>query len=507
MEPNKGNSNKDIDLDSILAYYNSPEGQKSVNADLRKDNKTSSADISFNKSHPTNSTVNSAVKPSPDKKKFVIHIDDDELNYSGSQSASKPADSSSIYFSNFKRNNGENSTSDRDNIQRKKQPVSHSSQNKTTKLKKRNKSVGKKFAVILFACILVFTSLFSFLSITTINDILAIKTSDDAIEVTVFDEQNPNAEYLSYDKVIDILADNKMITNKTLCKFFARFRNYDNSELHYLPGYYTLKKSMGLEGMLNKCLRKSKSAETVTISFPEGWTITQMFEKLETNKVCTAKSLYSVLNKYADMHANDYPFVKSVPTSNERYQNFEGYFFPDTYDFYVDSDPNVVIDKLFNSFNTQWSEKYQKRAAELGFSMDEIITIASIIQKEAANKSQMKDISSVIHNRLDNSVNYPTLGCDSTSDYIANHFDTKNFKANQKNHFLNKYDTGMNQGLPPGPICNPGLDSIEAALYPSNTNYTYFQHDINGKIYLASTKSQFDYDYSVCQQLKNEKDD
>lgn len=505
MDSNKNNSNEqDLDLDSLLSYY-SNDNQKNksdaVNADRTPKPQT----------RPDSDVGTGATQGSSQnlKKKFVVHIDDDELNYNGSADSQKPADSSSVYFSNYKGRNVRvvptNNT----------QPVKKNTSKMTTKNavsklanNKNIKSIGSRFAIVLFVCIIVFTSLFSYISVTTINDILAISSSDDSVEVRVYKQGNSGeedlTEPLSYDEIIDILAKNNLISQKKLCKIFAKFRHFDNPEYQYKPGVYTLKKSMGIEGMLYKCLQQNRTAETVTVSFPEGWTITQIFEKLEKNKVCTAKSLYSVLDGYMQMHSEDYPFLAAVPQDEDRYQVFEGYLFPDTYDFYVESDPNFVIDKLFNSFNSHWTADYQAQADKLGFTMDEILTIASIIQKEAANSAQMKDVSSVIHNRLRNSMNYPTLGCDSTYDYISNYYDTSCFALSQKTYYLNKYETQTNKGLPPGPISNPGEDAIKAALYPSSTNYYFFQHDKNGKIYLATTKNEFDYDYSVVQRVNNE---
>ena len=135
----------------------------------------------------------------------------------------------------------------------------------------------------------------------------------------------------------------------------------------------------------------------------------------------------------------NYDFINEITDNKSRYLKLEGYLFPDTYDFYVDADPNYVITKFLDNFNSKWEDEYDKRAAELGLSRDEIITIASIIQKEAANTDQMKVISSVIHNRLNHQADYPTLGCDST------------------------------------------------ALYPSDTDYYFFAHDKAGNIYTAST--------------------
>ncbi len=506
MDSDKRKPNEnDIDLDSLLSYYSSEkkniDSSKSVNSEAapktepRSEKSQSDSSVSFG---GTNTAQNQ-------KKKFVIHIDEDDYNNSGLSDSQKPADSSSVYFSNYKGRNVRVVTPSGNETSAK------SDKNKSENIKnvKKNiKSIGSRFAVILFACIILFTSLASYISITTINDILAITSSDDAVEVRIYKQTSSGEEKLdeelSCDEIIDILADNKLISQKGFCKFFAKFRHFDNENYKYKPGVYTLKKSMGVEGMLNKCLQQNRTTETVTVSFPEGWTITQMFEKLEKNKVCNAKALYSVLKSYMDMHSNDYAFLANVPQNEDRYQIFEGYLFPDTYDFYVESDPNFVIDKLFNSFNTHWTEEYQAQADKLGYSMDEIITIASIIQKEAANSSQMKNVSSVIHNRLKNSMNYPTLGCESTYDYISNSFDNKNFPMSQKTFYLNKYATDKNKGLPPGPISNPGVDAIEAALHPSDTNYYFFQHDKNGQIYLAETKNQFDYDYSVVQRVNNE---
>ena len=521
MEPNDKKTNeKDIDIDSLLSYYNSGDSKKSK---------------SDAKAEPGSGGIKSAdstVKSTPQadsqaqRKRFVVHIDDDDFSYSQSSSASKdsnkPADNSSIYFSNYKGRNVTVIPTNRPNNTAKKptgkpsatgakRPAStggKTSSSTKKNVKKDVKSIGSRFAIVLFAFIILFTSFASYFAITSINDILAITKSDDSAQVNVFKtnakgEQDLTQE-LKYDEIIDILAKEGLVSRKNVCKLFAKFRNFDSEEYKYKPGVYTFKKNIGVEGMLYKCLQQSKTAETVTVSFPEGWTITEIFQKLETNKVCSAKSLYSVLEGFSQNVGDDYKFLKDVPIDESRYQNFEGYLFPDTYDFYVDSDPNVVISKLFASFESHWDDEARAQAEKLGYTMDEIITIASIIQKEAADVTQMKDVSSVIHNRLRNSMNYPSIGCDSTYDYISNSFDAANFAISQKTYYLNQYATDKNRGLPPGPIANPGLDAINAALYPSNTSYYFFQHDKFGKIYLASTKSQFDYDYSVVQRVNNE---
>lgn len=460
MDDKKKEFDADVDLDSLISYFNSDS-----------DKKTAETNISVNKE--------AIKKNSQEKKKFVVHIDESELNYSES-SNTKPSDSSSVYFSNYPKR--------KSNIKQKAptsaKPVSQS-------VKKKAKTVGGNFAVILFAFIILFTTLTSYISISGLNDILAINTSDVVIKVEI--PEDP-----TYNDILDILHDNDLIKQKTLCNIFAKFRHYDDEDNKYLSGVYYLDRTMGIEGMLNKCMAAPESADTVTLGFPEGWTIKQIFEKLEKYDVCKTDRLYTALNDVD----YEFDFVRSLTPEEERYQLLEGYIFPDTYDFYVDADANYVIRKFLSNFNDRWTDEYQARADKLGYSMDEIIIIASIIQKEAADSSQMKAVSSVIHNRLKNSVKFPTLGCDSTAIYVSNYVKPV-VGGSRGNYYLSKYDTAANRGLPPGPICNPGIDAIEAALYPSDTNYYYFLHDNSGKIYMAKTQKEHESNYVLAIKANN----
>lgn len=460
MDDKKKEFDADVDLDSLISYFNSDS-----------DKKTAETNISVNKE--------AIKKNSQEKKKFVVHIDESELNYSES-SNTKPSDSSSVYFSNYPKRK----SNTRQKAPTSAKPVSQS-------VKKKAKTVGGNFAVILFAFIVLFTTLTSYISISGLNDILAINTSDVVIKVEIPEEP-------TYNDILDILHDNDLIKQKTLCNIFAKFRHYDDEDNKYLSGVYYLDRTMGIEGMLNKCMAAPESADTVTLGFPEGWTIKQIFEKLEKYDVCKTDRLYTALNDVD----YEFDFVRNLTPEEERYQLLEGYIFPDTYDFYVDADANYVIRKFLSNFNDRWTDEYQARADKLGYSMDEIIIIASIIQKEAADSSQMKAVSSVIHNRLKNSVKFPTLGCDSTAIYVSNYVKPV-VGGSRGNYYLSKYDTAANRGLPPGPICNPGIDAIEAALYPSDTNYYYFLHDNSGKIYMAKTQKEHESNYVLAIKANN----
>lgn len=413
-------------------------------------------------------------KPQTEKKKFVLHIDESLIDVDDrGSSPNQNNNGGGIYFSNYQRSRPVKQPERVENI-----PVKTINNTKAKTVKKsvlneNIEKIGGKAAVVFLSFILIGTILSTYFTLTCVGDMLAINRSEENVEVTI-------PEKSSYSDIIDILEDNGLIKRKLFCKIFTKYRDFDDET--YLSGNYFLSPSMGVEGMLKDIMAAPVTADTIKLSFPEGWTIQQIFEKLEKNDVCDMNKLYSCIRS----STYDYDFITDVGENDKRYLKLEGYLFPDTYDFYVNADPNYVIKKLLDNFAAKWTDEYQARADKLGYTTDEIVTIASIIQKEAANVEQMKTISSVIHNRLKDSANYPTLGCDSTAIYISNYVTPVVGEATGKIYY-NNYDTSAVRGLPPGPICNPGMDAIKAALYPENTDYYFFAHDNNGKIYLSKT--------------------
>ena len=149
--------------------------------------------------------------------------------------------------------------------------------------------------------------------------------------------------------------------------------------------------------------------------------------------------------------------------------SLEGYLFPDTYYLYHDSLPNEIIDILLTEFWKQFDENLQNRANQLGFSVHEVVTLASIIEGEAMLDSERRTISSVYHNRL--KINMK-LQADPTIQYIIP--GPPKTLSNRDLRIKSDYNTYQNYGLPPGPINNPGIESIKAALYPEDTNFLFF---------------------------------
>ena len=334
----------------------------------------------------------------------------------------------------------------------------------------------------IYVLIVAFSSaVLCFYGIRCINDILAIEKTEYECEVTI-------SAGATDSEVISILKDNDLIRNELFCNLFAKFINGSGE---YVSGSYTLNADWGLEKMLSTMQSGNNYSETITLTFPEGYTIDQIAEKLEANKVCTASSFIKTMQSVD--FSTEYAFLKNQANKESRFRTLEGYIYPDTYEFYVGENASSVVRRFLDNFESKWTADYQKQAKELGMTVDEIVTLASIIQAEAANSGQMKDISSVLHNRLDKPGTFPRLECDSTEKYLVETIkvtltssttDTQKYIA-----YRDLYDTYSTdcKGLPVGAICNPGASAINAALYPSDTNYNYFRHDVKGKVYYANS--------------------
>ena len=310
-----------------------------------------------------------------------------------------------------------------------------------------------------------------------INDILGFARSDKEKIVVVEEGDTTNKLIGKFDRA-------GLIKHSTVCKLFiAMTSDIRNDNDKYLKGEFTLTPDMGIEKMLATCTATQKR-DTVEITFPEGFTVEQIAEKLEESKVCSRSDFLKASN------ANQYSFdfVKDINNGDQRYHLLEGYMYPDTYEFYVGEDASSVVSKLLNNFNTKWSDSYASRARELNMSMDDVITLASIVQKEDSNPDNMAVIASVFYNRLNSSA-YPSLQSDATN-YYVNTYIKPAASSGDYNLFRNRYSTYVCKGLPVGPICSPGDDAIKAVLWPASTNYYFFAHDDEGDLYAARTASE-----------------
>ena len=342
--------------------------------------------------------------------------------------------------------------------------------------RKKRQKLTKKAILTYIAIILVATTLFSIYTMSFVNDVLALNRSDEVITVTISEGATTN-------KIIRQLRKEGLIKHGVLCRMFMAFTSDLRSKPTYLSGVYYLTPSMGVEKMLMTCQDK-QTKDTVTVTIPEGYSIEQIANKLEKAGVCQKDEFYKNLQSATF----DYGFLNEIENKSQRYNALEGYLFPETYEFYVDQNASSVINKLLTQFDTVWDEKYEARAKEIGMTCDEVITLASLVQKEAADVSQMPTIAGVFINRL-NSNSLRFLQSDTTTTYLQKYV-KPNVTTSEYNGYVKKYSTYDRANLPVGPICCPGRDAIESVLYFEDHSYYFFCHDSSGEIYLAKTGAE-----------------
>lgn len=231
---------------------------------------------------------------------------------------------------------------------------------------------------------------------------------------------------------------------------------------------------------------------TVMVTFPEGFTVMDIAKRLEEKGVCSADAFIEECKTNGGS--------ADVKNPDERVFAAEGYLFPDTYEFYLDSKPHEVIERFKENYNAMINNELKAEIKAKGYDVDEIIILASIIQKECDEDiAECSNVSSVFHNRL-KSPSFPYLQSDPTSFYIRENLGeylgyNKDLELEEQTEevqkYFNLYSTYYCNGLPAGPICNPGMKAIRAAINPADTDYVYFLTDATCKnFYYASTLEQ-----------------
>lgn len=287
------------------------------------------------------------------------------------------------------------------------------------------------------------------------NDVLALNKPEKEVVFTISSDD-------TFNDVVNRLEDEGLIEYKLLFKLFATFTHGKDK---VTMGTYTLNTDMDYRALLSGMSIYSSSRAEVTITIPEGYTLAQIFQLLEDNGVSTVEDL----NEAAANHDYAFSFLQDIPLGEAT--RLEGFLYPDTYNFYTPHDPVYAINKMLVNFDAKYTEELRQQVADSGYTIQEILTIASMIERET-DGSDRGTIASVIYNRLNNP-NAGTVGylqIDATLAYING---GKVPTAADK-EIDSPYNTYKYKGLPPGPIANPGLEAIKAALEPEDTNYFYY---------------------------------
>ena len=296
--------------------------------------------------------------------------------------------------------------------------------------------------------------------------------------------------------IADKLYELELIDNTFMFSLLSKVNGFDGA---YQAGTHYLIAGLDYDEIMFLLTQKSYS---VTVTFPEGITYEEMkirlheagltFSDEEMDECMDSPNLFT-----------DYSFVSQIALTEGRDHVLSGYLFPDTYEFDVNASARTIISTMLNNTEKKLLDEYYERAAALGMSMDQIITLASIIQAESSNMTDMMYISSVFRNRMnsdDESMHY--LGSDATINFIRrmNGLDPDIILTADDLSLDSPYNTYIYQGLPPGPICMPGTDAIQAALYPEpNSNYMYFCADGNGGTLFAVTLSEHENNVAIFQ--------
>lgn len=363
---------------------------------------------------------------------------------------------------------------------------------------KRSGCVGGLLYGIFIICVSLIAAIFLWMSAV---DVLALGKDDKQVILTVpedifyegtadvtDDEGNvigeETVQLADLDKVSELMYDSGLINYKWLFKLFCKF---SDAESKIGPGTYTLNTKYDYRALVSGTTPGSGELVEVLITIPEGYTVKQIFERLEEKEVCSSEELWDIAANYD--FESEYEFLDGIPDKGDPYR-LEGFLFPDTYYFYVGDDAERVIGKFLDNFEVKFGDVYIERAAELDYSIYDIITIASMIERESSSYEGERDmIASVIYNRI-NSSSFSLLQIDATILYgMARNGDED---LPLSTDYDSPYNTYQNTGLPPGPISNPGEAAIRGALYPEDSNYYYYALHKDGYHEFFSSYSAFE---------------
>lgn len=286
--------------------------------------------------------------------------------------------------------------------------------------------------------------------------------------VDTFDEEGnktgtERVTHADMDYVTDALKEAGLIEYKWLFNLFCKISTASEK---VSPGEYELKSSFDYRALIQNMRAGSASTVTVDVTLPEGFTMRQIFQRLEEMNVCSFDELM-------ESAANDkfnYSFLEGIEEGDA--SRLEGFLFPDTYEFYVGMQASSAINKMLETFYYKQTADMLKQASDMNMTMRDVVNVASLIEKEAANDGERALIASVIYNRL-----YAGMQLGIDASVLYEYPDHEGAPTAEMLQTDSPYNTRIRTGLPPTPICSPGMASINAALNPESTGYYYYALD------------------------------
>ena len=311
-------------------------------------------------------------------------------------------------------------------------------------------------------CVVLVSCLLAELGWLAVNEVCALNKEPLTAEVTIDEGDGLGA-------IAKKLKKAGIIDSKFLFKLYGLF---SGTAKKVDAGVYKLDTGMDYHCLEQTMQTGTSAAATVTVTIPEGYTVQQIIELLAENDVSSVEKLTEAAKNYV---FEDYSFIDNENLGN--ISRLEGYLFPDTYEFYVKEEAVSALSRLLDNFYYWIFEDEEMVEMMEGEDLKEIITVASLIEKET-DGTDRETIASVIYNRLNHSAETAyLLQIDASLVYAAGREITQDDYKNLDS----PYNLYTHQGLPPTPIANPGLASIKAALNPEKTNYYFYALDVNGE--------------------------
>jgi len=281
--------------------------------------------------------------------------------------------------------------------------------------------------------------------------------------------------------IADELKENGLIRSAFVYKLYAKIEGVGSS---LKAGNYTFNKNMSAEE-ITELLLIGTQKETMTITIREGLDSYRISNYLEETGLFTAEEFLGEIEDNFDYYQDNYEFLKDVDENSGRDCLLEGYLFGDTYDVYVDASPRDVIEKMLDRFDDVFEEEYYDRCDDLGITIDEAVTMASIVERETISNDELETVAGVFYNRIDDGMRLESCA---TLQYIYKDYQyTFTYKQMQTD---NPYNTYKYSGLTPGPIANFRKEALYAALYPDEHDYYYFCAKGDGTSAFAKTLSE-----------------
>jgi UPF0755 protein len=309
----------------------------------------------------------------------------------------------------------------------------------------------KVTAILVLAVAIVFTSQRAF---SHYLDQASSERDDEPVMFVVHEEER-------VESVAERLEEEELIRSGF---YFEMRMRLGSADAQLKAGQYELRPSMTVSEIIDELTMRAASG-TITVRFQEGWRTEQYAEQLvEVGLIETTDEFMNAIEE----GQWQYEFLATRPAEAQ----LEGYLFPDTYEFRADATPNDIIHTLLENFENRVPPELQNRANELGYNFHNIMTLASIIEREAVISEERGTIASVFYNRLE--LNMP-LQADPTVQYVVG--EPGNWWPEITQEDIDRmapHNTYQRPGIPPTPICNPGLAAIQAALEPENTDYLFF---------------------------------